>query len=156
MSMRWPSLQLQMLIGFLIGLGAGLVVNATAAPDAAWVAALTTYVTQPLSQVFLRLLFMLVIPLLFAALVMGVSEMGDLGSLGRTGWRTLAFTLALSAVAVGIGLATVNLLRPGEGVDPALAERLLAGAAGSAAAIPERSPSPLGGRTEERRVGEES
>ncbi|MDP3747686.1 MAG: dicarboxylate/amino acid:cation symporter [Phenylobacterium sp.] len=145
MSMRWPSLQLQMLIGFLIGLGAGLVVNATAAPDAAWVAALTTYVTQPLSQVFLRLLFMLVIPLLFAALVMGVSEMGDLGSLGRTGWRTLAFTLALSAVAVCIGLAAVNLLRPGEGVDPALAGRLLTGAAGSATAILERAPSSLEG-----------
>jgi DAACS family dicarboxylate/amino acid:cation (Na+ or H+) symporter len=134
-----------MAIGFAIGLVAGLIVNVTAGPDASWVVGLTTYVTQPAGQIFLRLLFMLVMPLLFSALVMGVSEMGDLGALGRTGWKTLVFTVVLSTVAVVIGLVLVNLLRPGDGVDPALAQRLLADAAGNAKSILEHSPSSLEG-----------
>jgi Na+/H+-dicarboxylate symporter len=141
----WPSLQVQMLIGFAVGLAAGLLVNMTAGADAAWVEGLTTYVTQPFAQLFLRLLFMLVIPLLFAALVVGVSEMGDLGSLGRAGWRTLGLTLLLSAIAVGLGLLLVNGLRPGDGVDPALAKRLLEDSAGGAKAILDRAPATLEG-----------
>ena len=137
---RGVSLQLQMLCGFVIGLGAGLLVNVTAGADAGWVVGLTTYVTQPVGQIFLRLLFMLVIPLLFSALVMGVSEMGDLAALGRAGWRTLAFTVVLSTIAVVLGLLLVNILRPGDGVDPALAQRMLADGAASAQAILERSP----------------
>ncbi len=137
---RGISLQLQMLVGFLIGLVGGLIVHATAGADAPWVVTLTTYVTQPGGQIFLRLIFMLVIPLLFAALVMGVSEMGDLSALGRTGWRTLLLTLLLSGVAVIIGLVVVNVFRPGDGVDPAVVQQLLADGAGGAKAILERSP----------------
>jgi Na+/H+-dicarboxylate symporter len=143
--LRSAPLQLQMLIGFLTGLVLGLIVNLTAGPDAAWVEALTTYVTQPAAQIFLRLLFMLVLPLLFSALVIGVAEMGDMGALGRTGWRTLLFTVGLSSVAVVVGLVTVNLFRPGDGVDPALAKRLLGEAASGAQAIIERSPKSLQG-----------
>jgi DAACS family dicarboxylate/amino acid:cation (Na+ or H+) symporter len=141
----WPSLQVQMFIGFTVGLVAGLLVNVTAGADAGWVTTLTTYVTQPFAQLFLRLLFMLVIPLLFAALVVGVSEMGDLSALGRAGWRTLGFTLGLSATAVVLGLVLVNVLRPGQGVDPLLAQRLLSDSAGGAKAILERSPASLEG-----------
>jgi len=144
---RWPSLQVQMFVGFAAGLLGGLLVNVTAGPDAAWVEGLTTYATQPFAQLFLRLLFMLVIPLLFAALVIGVSEMGDLGSLGRAGWRTLALTLGLSATAVALGLVLVNVLRPGDGVDPVLARRLLSDSAGGAKAILDRSPPSLEGPT---------
>ncbi len=69
-------LQCQMLIGFLVGLIAGLVAYSTQR-DAAWVEFVTTYMTQPIGQIFLRLLFMLVIPLLFSALVVGIAEMGE-------------------------------------------------------------------------------
>ena len=133
-ALRLP-LHTQMLIGFLVGLLAGLAVNLTAGADAPWVEAVTTYVTGPIGQVFLRLLFMLVLPLLFAALTVGVAEMGDIGALGRTGWRTLLFTVVLSTIAVLIGLTLVNLFRPGDGVDPALARTLLAQNAGGAAGI---------------------
>jgi DAACS family dicarboxylate/amino acid:cation (Na+ or H+) symporter len=139
------ALHTQILIGFLIGLVAGLVVNLTAGADAGWVTGMTTYVTQPIGQIFLRMLFMLVIPLLFSALVMGVSEMGDLASLGRAGGKTLAFTVGISTVAVCIGLLLVNVLRPGDGVDPALAQKLLADAASGARSILERSPTSLEG-----------
>jgi DAACS family dicarboxylate/amino acid:cation (Na+ or H+) symporter len=119
------NLQWQMLIGFVVGLVGGLIVNMTVGPDAGWVETVTSYVTGPIGQIFLRLLFMLVIPLLFSALVIGIAEMGDVGALKRVGIKTLIYTVAVSSIAVLIALAAVNVLRPGAGVDPALAQTLL-------------------------------
>ena len=119
LELRW-----QMLIGFAIGLVAGLIVYTTQR-DAAWVEIVTTYVTEPIGQIFLRLLFMLVIPLLFSALVVGISEMGEVRSLKRVGLRTLAYTVVVSSVAVVISLAAVNILQPGAGVDRAAADQML-------------------------------
>ena len=121
---RNMSLQMQMLIGFLVGLVAGLAVN-MGFGDAEWVETVTKYVTGPIGEIFLRLLFMLVIPLLFAALVVGIAEMGDIRSLKRVGLKTLGLTVLLSAIAVVIALAVANIFTPGAGVDPALAQRLL-------------------------------
>ena len=122
-----------MLIGFVVGLGGGLFVNLTIGADTGWVQWLTSNVTGPAGQIFLRLLFMLVIPLLFSALVVGVAEMGDLKSLGRAGIKTLLLTIVVSSIAVVIGIGMVNLFRPGDGVNPELAQQLLEqGAAGAA------------------------
>ncbi len=131
---RGMALHTKMLVGFSVGLLAGLLVH-WLTPDAAWLQWVTTNVTQPAGQIFLRLLFMLVIPLLFSALVIGVSEMGDVRALGRIGWRTLAYTVVVSAIAVAIGLVLVNLVRPGDGVDPAVAQQMLADGADRAQAI---------------------
>ena len=122
-------LHTKMAIGFAVGLIAGLGVHLSTGGEAEWLQWLTTWVTQPIGQLFLRLLFMLVIPLLFSALVVGVAEMGDVRSLGRVGWKTLAYTIFVSSIAVLIGLVLVNFFRPGDGVDPALANTLLADAA---------------------------
>ena len=130
---RFP-LHMQMLAGLVAGLLLGLAAN-WAAEGAAWVGFITTYVTGPIGQIFLRLLFMLVIPLLFAALVTGVGEMGDLASLRRVGIRTLFFTFLLSTISVLIALALVNLIRPGDGVDPVVARDMLASAREGAGAI---------------------
>jgi len=131
---RGLELQWQMLIGFLVGLIAGPLVYSTQR-DAAWVDTFTTYVTQPIGQVFLRLLFMLVIPLLFSALVVGISEMGEIKSLKRVGLRTLAYTVVVSSIAVAVSLAVVNLLKPGVGVDRAAASQMLQDSAGRAGEI---------------------
>ncbi|MGE8232657.1 MAG: dicarboxylate/amino acid:cation symporter [Stenotrophomonas sp.] len=112
-------------IGFGLGLLLGLIVHLVS-PDASWVHEVTTYLTTPISGLFLSLIFMLIVPLIFSALVMGVSEMGDIRSLGRIGWKSLAYTIVLSGVAVLIGLLLVNLFQPGAGVDPAVAAKLLA------------------------------
>ena len=96
---RRVSLQMKMLIGFLVGLAAGLAVNMTR-PTRPGSDAVITYVTGPIGQIFLRLLFMLVIPLLFSALVVGIAEMGDVRSLKRVGIKTLVFTVLLSSIAV--------------------------------------------------------
>jgi DAACS family dicarboxylate/amino acid:cation (Na+ or H+) symporter len=131
---RGVSLQMKMLIGFVVGLTLGLIANMTQ-PDAAWVETVTTYVTGPIGQIFLRLLFMLVIPLLFSALVLGIAEMGDIRSLKRVGIKTLIFTVGISAIAVVIALTVANVFQPGAGVDQALAQSLLADAREGAGAI---------------------
>ncbi|HDS1510558.1 dicarboxylate/amino acid:cation symporter [Stenotrophomonas maltophilia] len=115
-------------IGFAIGLVLGLIVHALGGSvdglhaGAKWV---MDYVTTPASGLFLNLIFMLIVPLIFSALIMGVSEMGDIRALGRIGWKTLAYTVLLSGIAVGIGLVLVNLLKPGVGVDPQVAAMML-------------------------------
>jgi Na+/H+-dicarboxylate symporter len=131
---RSLSLQWQMLAGFVIGLVLGLIAYSTSR-DAAWVETLTTYVTVPIGQVFLRLLFMLVIPLLFSALVVGISEMGEIRSLKRVGLRTLFYTVIVSAVAVAVSLLVVNIFKPGAGVDRAAADQMLTDSAGRAGEI---------------------
>ena len=115
----------KMAIGFVAGL-LGLVAYYVSGADAGWVQWLTSHVTQPAGALFLRLIFMLVIPLLFSALVVGIAEMGDVRSLGRVGWRTLAYTVVVSGIAVVIGLVLVNWLQPGAGVDPVAAAQMLA------------------------------
>lgn len=117
-------LQWRILIGFVTGLVAGLLAY-TFARDAAWVDTLVTYVTGPIGQVFLRLLFMLVIPLLFSALVVGIADMGEIRKLKAVGIRTLVYTVVVSSISVAVALACVNILRPGGGVGPAAAQELL-------------------------------
>ena len=128
-------------IGFVLGLVLGMIVHYAVGGHAPWVEALTGYVTQPFSSLFLSLIFMMIVPLLFSALVVGVSEMGDVASLGRIGWKTLACTVVLSAIAVLIGLLMVNVFRPGDGVDPVLAQQLLSEGAERAQAIVKDSTS---------------
>jgi DAACS family dicarboxylate/amino acid:cation (Na+ or H+) symporter len=127
-------LQWRIPMGFVLGLAGGLLAY-TLARDAAWVEWVVTYVTGPIGQIFLRLLFMLVIPLLFAALVVGIAEMGEIRALKTIGLRTLAYTVFVSSIAVAISLAAVNLLRPGDGVDTAAARELLAQGGEGAASI---------------------
>ena len=127
-------LHLKMLLAFVIGTAAGLVAHFWAG-EASWLPGFIAYVTEPIGKIFLALLFMLVLPLLFSALVMGVAEMGDIRALGRVGWKTLLYTVSVSAMAVLIGLALVNLFKPGAGMDPQLAQQLIAEKSGSAQEI---------------------
>jgi DAACS family dicarboxylate/amino acid:cation (Na+ or H+) symporter len=133
-------LHVLMLAGFIIGLAAGLYVNLYVGADTEWVQWVTANLTGTFAQLFLGLLFMLVLPLLFSAIIVGVAEMGDLGSLGRVGWKTLLMTVVISSIAVLIGLGMVNWLRPGDGVDQALAQQLLTQYAESARGIVENAP----------------
>jgi DAACS family dicarboxylate/amino acid:cation (Na+ or H+) symporter len=122
----------KLLIGIVLGAGAGLLAN-TLAHDAPALTRVVEYVAQPLGQIFLRLLFMLVVPLLFSALVMGVCEL-DLSSLGRIGARTLGYTVVVSTIAVVIGLTTVNLFQPGAGLPESIRAMARGGSIPAAAA----------------------
>jgi Na+/H+-dicarboxylate symporter len=114
------ALHVKVLIGFALGGVVGLSVNEFGYGDAQGIAFFTTYLAKPFGQIFLNLLFMLVVPLMFSALVLGVAELGDIASLGRLGWKTLMYTATVTGIAVGIGLVMVNVLQPGSHLDPAL------------------------------------
>jgi DAACS family dicarboxylate/amino acid:cation (Na+ or H+) symporter len=75
-------------------------------------------------MVFLRLLFMVVVPMVFASLVLGVTSVGDLRRIGRIGARTLLWFVVSTAVAAVLGLTLVNTFTPGSGLDPAISARL--------------------------------
>ncbi|WP_437538224.1 dicarboxylate/amino acid:cation symporter [Sorangium sp. So ce726] len=129
-----------MLLGVAVGAAGGLTANAVAAghPALTWI---VDHITYPVGQIFLRLLFMLVLPILFSALVMGVCEL-DLKNVGRLGLRTLGYTAVVSSIAVLIGLVLVNLIRPGDGLPEAV--RSLARGGGIKAATAPADTSPVG------------
>ncbi len=137
-------LQWRILIGFIAGLGAGLLVY-TFAAGAPWVSTIVTYVTGPIGQIFLRLLFMLVLPLLFSALVLGIAEMGEIRALRRVGIATLLYTIIVSGIAVVLSLTIVNVLRPGAGVDRDAAQALLTQGGQAASGIVAASKEAKGG-----------
>ena len=111
------SLHWQILIGLLIGAMAGLIArqvwpasSGKMDPTLEW---LTKNVAESLGQIFLRLIFMVVVPLVFSALTLGVAGIGDVRRLGKLGARTLVMTLVLSSASVAIGLGAANLVKPG-------------------------------------------
>ena len=73
--------------------------------------------TKWLGDLFLRGLQMVVIPLVFSALVMGVSSIGKSADLGRIAGKTFAYYVATTLIACVLGLLLVNLFQPGHGVD---------------------------------------
>lgn len=70
-----------------------------------------------LGTLFLNALKMVVVPLVVASMIVGVSALGDVKSLGRTGLKTLTFYLCTTGLSVFVGLVLVNLIQPGTGVD---------------------------------------
>jgi DAACS family dicarboxylate/amino acid:cation (Na+ or H+) symporter len=88
------ALHTRMLLGGAVGAASGVLAHLTLR-DSPALDAFVRYGTQPVGQIFLRLLFMLVIPLVFSALVMGVAGLGDLRRLGRIGLKTLAYTVVV-------------------------------------------------------------
>ena len=81
------------------------------------------FLTYPVGQIFLRLLFMIVIPLVFASVTLGVASLGDLSRVGRIGGKSLGFFLFTTALAATMGLVLINLAAPGEALDPAYIKR---------------------------------
>ena len=70
-----------------------------------------------LGEIFLDSLKMLVVPLIISSMIVGISGLGDIRKVGKTGLITLAFFMATTGIAVGIGLVMVNLLEPGSAVE---------------------------------------
>ncbi len=99
------------IIAMLLGIAVGYFCNVSASsPEeakewAGWFGVVT--------DVFLRLIKMIIAPLVFATLVTGVAHMGDTAALGRIGGRTLLWFLVASVVSLSLGMVVVNLLQPG-------------------------------------------
>jgi DAACS family dicarboxylate/amino acid:cation (Na+ or H+) symporter len=121
---RTTPLHTRILIGLALGAGAGGLLNAIlgeGSPHLAWAA---TNITEPIGQLFLRLLLLLVVPLVFSSLVAGVAGMGDVRRLGRVGAKSLGYTLVMSTISVLIGLTLANTIRPGERIRPEISQQL--------------------------------
>ncbi|MEW6061399.1 MAG: dicarboxylate/amino acid:cation symporter [Bacteroidota bacterium] len=83
-------------------------------------------VAHPIGQIFLRMLFIVVVPLVFASLASGVASLGDLGKLGRMGSRTLLFFLITSSFAAALGIFLLGVVQPGAGFDEEARKTLMA------------------------------
>lgn len=111
------SLTLWIFICLAAGLVAGISLNFIypAAPDGtthATLAGILEYVTL-VTDIFLRLIKMIIAPLVFATLVVGVAKLGDLKSVGRIGGKTLLWFFSASFVSLLLGCLLVNLFQPG-------------------------------------------
>lgn len=125
-------LSVKILTGLLVGGVLGVAAKSLG-QDATWLPWTVDNIASPIGQIFLRLLFMLVIPMLFSALVLGICGL-DVKHLGRMGGRLLGYTVVASAIAVLIGMTLTNVLQPGAGLPEAA--RSAAMASGSAVTIP--------------------
>jgi Na+/H+-dicarboxylate symporter len=83
-------------------------------------------VINPVGLVFLRLIKMVIVPLVFASLLVGVASLGDVRKLGRLGGKTLGYFLLTTTLAISIGLAYANIIRPGNYIDPVEKQELIA------------------------------
>lgn len=93
---------------------------------------LSTAVLDPFGRVFLRLLFFVVMPLVFASLATGVVQLGNPKKLGPLAGRTFFFFFLNMAIGVALGLLMMNTLEPGQQIDVATKERLMAEYGGAA------------------------
>lgn len=130
-----PQLANRILRGLVYGLVAGIL---TLGLGHLWPAALTwaqhtaTGVLDPLGQVFLRLLFFVIIPLVFSSLASGVLQLGRPEKLGPLAGRTFFFFFLNMAIAVGLGLIVMNVVQPGAFIDGPTRDNLLAHYGGAA------------------------
>ena len=129
---RGMALHTRILIGLVVGVVAGVLTYVLfSVPDATGgnlphprVEWLVFNVTEPIGQLFLRLLLMIVVPLVFSSLVVGVAGIGDVRKLGRVGLKAFAYTFVISGISVVIGLTLANTIQPGRRIDEATARGL--------------------------------
>lgn len=126
----------RILVGLVVGLVAGVI---TLGLGHYWPPILTVMkevsvaVFDPVGQVFLRLLFFVIIPLVFASLAGGVLQLGNPAKLGPLAGRTFFFFFLNMSIAVGLGLLVMNVVNPGSVIDDATKQSLLANYGGDAA-----------------------
>ncbi len=97
-----------------MGVAAGLAVNQWLGAEHPAVQWMIRNFTEPLGALFLRLLLMIVVPLVFSSLIVGVAGIGDVRRLGRVGLKCFGYTLVFSGLSVVIGLTLANVVRPGQ------------------------------------------
>ncbi|MGH9218765.1 MAG: dicarboxylate/amino acid:cation symporter, partial [Vicinamibacterales bacterium] len=102
----------QIMLGLVLGLIVGYVVS-TLDPETK---TQITNVIRPFSQIFIRMIRMIIAPLLFGTLVVGIAGAGHFKDVGRVGLRAIIYFEVVTTIALFIGLAVVNLMEPGVGV----------------------------------------
>jgi DAACS family dicarboxylate/amino acid:cation (Na+ or H+) symporter len=134
----------RILLGLLFGAVAGaatLLIGAAAPAVLDGARKFATLVLDPLGQVFLRMLFFVVIPLVFASLANGVAQLERMSQLGPLAGRTFALFFLNMSIAVALGLVMMNVVGPGENLPPEASTRLMEEYGGPAAQHAERRAS---------------
>lgn len=96
----------------LIGLALGIAVGAIFFDNPAVVKYL-----QPIGDIFIRLIKMIVVPIVVASIVVGVAGVGDVKKLGRLGGKTILYFEIITTIAIIVGLLIANIFQPGKGVN---------------------------------------
>jgi proton glutamate symport protein len=110
---RLPGLTTQIFIGLVIGIAIGTIPGAGKA-------------IKPLADIFLHMIRMIIAPLIFATLVVGIAGMRDFKAMGRVGLKAIIYFEVATTLALLIGLAMVNILQPGSGLPPGTIQQALA------------------------------
>jgi aerobic C4-dicarboxylate transport protein len=103
--MKKINLAVQVLIAVAIGVAFGIFFPAQAAS------------MKPLADVFVNMIKMLIVPLVFATIVVGIAGMGDAKKVGRVGGKAILYFEVVTTFALALGLVAVNVLKPGEGLN---------------------------------------
>jgi DAACS family dicarboxylate/amino acid:cation (Na+ or H+) symporter len=114
----------RILLGLVFGAAAGIAANVFFGGQR-WLEWFTSRVTDTAGQMWLRSMIMIVLPLVFASLVLGVAGLGDVRKLGRIGAKTFAYFLMVTTLATVIGLTLVNVIKPGSGLPQETRQRLM-------------------------------
>ncbi|HYB09697.1 MAG TPA: dicarboxylate/amino acid:cation symporter [Alphaproteobacteria bacterium] len=113
--MRSQRLTIVIMIGMVLGILVGYMCNVLW-PDPQTAKEIAGYIGL-FTDIFLRLIKMIIAPLVFSTLVVGVAHMGDTKTIGRIGAKALGWFVAASLVSLLIGLVMVNMLRPGDNLN---------------------------------------
>ncbi|WP_026955909.1 dicarboxylate/amino acid:cation symporter [Algoriphagus vanfongensis] len=113
-------LHTKIIIGLILGLIFGLVVIKTNIPNS-----FTLDYIKPIGTIFINSLKMIAVPLVFASLIVGVSNLGDISKLSRIGGKTIGTYLITTVVAISIGLVLVNIFEPGKSLPVETRENLM-------------------------------
>ena len=114
MTRRLPSTTTQILIGLALGILAGSLWPSSDA-NGVHVAGYAEQI-KPLADVFLRMIKMIIAPLLFSTLVVGIAGTGDMKTMGRVGLKAMIYFEVATTIALFLGLALVNIFTPGVGM----------------------------------------
>ncbi len=98
----------------LIGMVAGIVVGAIMGPSAELI--------KPIGTLFINAIKMLIVPLVFCSLIVGITSMKDTRKMGRIGVKAIVLYLGTTAVAIALGLALSSIIEPGAGLNRAITE----------------------------------
>src|SRR3954447_16468170 len=119
----WPmrsKLTTVILIGMVLGILVGYACN-TLWPDPKTAKSIADYISL-FTDIFLRLIKMIIAPLVFSTLVVGVAHMGDTRAVGRIGGKAMLWFVSASLVSLLLGLVLVNILQPGTNLNLPLPE----------------------------------
>ncbi|KKB34322.1 glutamate/aspartate:proton symporter GltP [Bacillus thermotolerans] len=102
------SLAYQILVGLVLGIIVGAIFYGNPAVE--------TYL-QPIGDIFINMIKMIVVPIIISTLILGVAGTGDIKQLGKLGGKTILYFEIVTTIAIVVGLLAANLFQPGEGVD---------------------------------------